>query len=183
MVEKIKYFTLIVGVLLTLCINNGMTQTVPVCPEVDCPGQCGMYLDKNQDGFCDYGSISLKIIKSSPNEQPKEKRNFDTPYHFITITGSLILLYLITFFLEKKKKIRKITHQRIWNVLLAITFLVSGLLGLLLVVFINYHYIPSYYMDIKVWHVEFGIGMAIISIFHLLWHLKYYKAIFTRKKK
>jgi len=119
--------------------------------------------------------------EAAPEEVQKKSR-FDTPYHLISISGGLILIYIITLILTNKKIMTRATHQKIWNTLLAITFLVSGLLGLLLVFFINYSYIPSYYMDIKVIHVEFGIGMAIICIFHLLWHLKYYKAIFKKPK-
>lgn len=119
--------------------------------------------------------------EATPEEVQKKSR-FETPYHLISISGSLILIYIITLILTNKKIMTKATHQKIWNILLAITFLVSGLLGLLMVFFINYSYIPSYYMDVKVIHVEFGIGMAIISIFHLLWHLKYYKAIFKKPK-
>lgn len=119
--------------------------------------------------------------EAAPEEVQKKSR-FDTPYHLISISGGLILIYIITLILTNKKIMTRATHQKIWNILLAITFLVSGLLGLLMVFFINYSYIPSYYMDVKVIHVEFGIGMAIISIFHLLWHLKYYKAIFKKPK-
>ncbi len=173
MVEKIKNLYLII--LLLFFSSLAIAQQDAECTQIDCPGRCGMYSDKNKDGFCDHGLLSDDLNK-------KNRNYFDNPYHLITISGSLILLYLVTLFLHKKRIIKKITHQRIWNILLAISFLVSGILGLLLVFFINYQYFPSYYLDIKTYHVEFGIAMAIISIFHLLWHLNYYKAIFTRKK-
>lgn len=144
-------------------------------------------LSEKQDSIieADIGTSNERAPTECPEAAPEEvqkKSRFDTPYHLISISGGLILIYIITLILINKKIITRATHQKIWNSLLAITFLVSGLLGLLLVFFINYNYIPSYYMDIKVIHVEFGIGMAIICIFHLLWHLKYYKAIFKKPK-
>ena len=66
------------------------------------------------------------------------------------------------------------THRKFWNYLLLVTFLVSGLLGLLSVVKVNYKLeIPGYENYLK-WHVSFGIAMVIISFLHLSWHLKYY---------
>jgi Predicted spermidine synthase with an N-terminal membrane domain len=31
------------------------------------------------------------------------------------------------------------------------------------------------------WHVEFGIGMAVTGLFHLIWHLNYYGKLFAKK--
>ncbi len=73
------------------------------------------------------------------------------------------------------------THRKFWNYLLLVTFLVSGLLGLLSVVKVNYKLdIPGYERYLK-WHVSFGIAMVIISFLHLSWHLKYYFS-FSKEK-
>lgn len=167
-----------------------VAQTTASCNRVDCTGECGMFVDNNGDGFCDQGRLSQPdsagvqqpTTTPAPTEKP-EKSKFDTPYHLISITGGLLVLYFISVFFVKKKKMKKITHRKIWNVALLITFLVSGLLGMVLVFFINYGYRPTFYRDIKVIHVEFGIGMSIITIYHIIWHINYFKTIFPKKKR
>lgn len=103
------------------------------------------------------------------------------PYFLFLISGTILFFYLLTWYLSKKKFITKQLHRQIWNVLLLFTFLVSGLLGLFLVVQINYHFAIPFYRDILYWHVQFGIGMSIICIIHVIWHLNYYAKAFFLK--
>lgn len=108
----------------------------------------------------------------NPHRGPRYQLIF---YSSLTTGGyllSLLLLYTGVF----SKKI----HRRIWNLLLLATFIMSGLLGLFLVVQINYKVLPSYYLQFLQWHVDFGIGMALISVFHIIWHFKYFKNMFKR---
>ncbi|MFO8077014.1 MAG: hypothetical protein R6U21_00005 [Thermoplasmatota archaeon] len=72
-------------------------------------------------------------------------------------------------------------HKKIWNVLLLITFLVSGIFGIILAILVSYGIRLSFYADLLFWHVEFGIAMAVISIFHMAWHWRYYKKMIMRK--
>jgi hypothetical protein len=64
---------------------------------------------------------------------------------------------------------------------LTLAFLVSGLLGILLVVRINYGPAIQLPFNILFWHVEFGIAMTLISIFHIIWHWQYFKGIIRLK--
>lgn len=104
-------------------------------------------------------------------------------YHLVPIALLLIILYLITYFLSKKNLIKKVTHRRIWNILLLITFLVSGILGILLVIRINFAVAINLPFNILFWHVEAGIAMTVISFFHAFWHWNYYKCIFKKRRK
>lgn len=104
-------------------------------------------------------------------------------YDLIPLGTISLILYLLTFFLSRIGTITKSTHRKIWNVLLLITFLVTGLLGLFLVVQLNYNLLFDWVRTLLYWHVEFGIGMAFISIFHILWHLKYFTHLFKAAKK
>ncbi len=102
-------------------------------------------------------------------------------YFFIPIALLLVVLYLISLILSKKKKIKAVQHRKIWNLLLLITFLVSGILGIFLVLKVSFGIeIPSY-SNALVFHVEFGIAMTFISIFHILWHWKYFRKMLTKK--
>lgn len=91
-------------------------------------------------------------------------------------------MYIISHILLKKKIINIVNHRKIWNILLLITFLISGILGILLVIRINFDTIIPLPFNILFWHVEAGIAMTVISVFHILEHLAYFKNIFRIKR-
>ena len=207
------------------------------CPQVDCPGICGRFVDADGDGFCDHGQLSAKETAAASVEQTAQAPKAPTPkkpavsasgetstvsqevteaaetpvvdetaagpatiaedtagneepaeapkpfrYPLFTILGITLGLYLLTFILVKADKMAKPTHRKIWNVTLGVTCLVSCLLGILLAFFINYGYRPTWYVNLLHWHVYFGIAMTLIAIFHIFWHLEYYKAVFKRNR-
>lgn len=148
------------------------------CPfdEVDCPypGDCIRYIDADNNGICDHSQIALEggDIEATSNKQSR------TVYHLVSISLFLILLYSITSILSKKKIISIINHRKIWNILLLITFLISGLLGILLVININFGVLIFASFDILFWHVEVGIAMFVICIFHIIERWHYFKNLF-----
>ena len=207
------------------------------CPQVDCPGICGRFVDADGDGFCDHGKLSAKEKATAPAEQtapaaqtPQPKKPVRTVsdesatatqevaetaeapvlettiaepeaateatngdeepaeapkpfrYPLFTILGITLGLYLFTSILVKTGKISKPTHRKIWNVTLGITCLGSCLIGLLLAFLINYGYRPTWYVSILHWHVYLGIAMTLIAIFHIFWHVEYFKAIFKSRR-
>ena len=103
-------------------------------------------------------------------------------YNTLRIALILLVIYLTTLFLSKQKKIKTFQHRKIWNFILLITFLISGIFGIILAITISYGIRLSFYSNLLFWHVEMGISMAIISIFHILWHLKYFKRMFNLNK-
>ena len=111
----------------------------------------------------------------------KNSANRKYPYLLVPILMFLLAFYIITLFLVNKKIIKLSTHRKIWNISLTVTFLVSGVLGLIMAFMINYGHIPDFYRILLKIHVDFGIAMAIIAVFHLLWHLNYYKVILKCK--
>jgi cation transport ATPase len=115
----------------------------------------------------------------SKTQTGKERRG----YHLVSIILILTIFYLATWSSAKSGKISLVQHRKIWNWLLLVTFLVSGLLGLLLVIRINYGLPITLPFNILYWHVEAGVAMAIISFFHIAWHWKYYASGFLKKKK
>ncbi len=103
-------------------------------------------------------------------------------YPLIEISALTLVLYLITWLLAKFKVFKISVHRKIWNTVLLITFLMSGILGLILVFQINYNILDDWYMTFLELHVDFGISMALISIFHVLWHTKYFLTMFKKRK-
>jgi len=147
------------------------------------PGECNRYIDIDNDQICDRSQfapedrdVEITNIQEINNKQDK------ITYHLLPISLILILLYFITHILSKKKIISIVNHRKIWNVLLLITFLISGILGILLVIEINFGIVIPSPFNILFWHVEIGIAMTVISIFHILWHWVYFKNILRIKR-
>lgn len=157
------------------------------CPkdEVDCPspGDCNRYIDVDNDEICDHSQPApedrdVEIINTQAREDENlianNKQNKMT-YHLVPISLILVLLYFITHILSKRKIISIVNHRKIWNILLLISFLISGLLGILLIIEINFGIKFPLPFNSLFWHVEVGIAMFVISIFHTFWHWGYFK--------
>lgn len=95
-------------------------------------------------------------------------------YHIIWILLLVLSAYFISNYLVRRGKIALIQHRRFWNYLLLTSFLISGLLGLLLAVIIEYALPVILYREFLWIHVESGIVMAILSTIHIIWHWRYF---------
>jgi len=102
-------------------------------------------------------------------------------YYFIPILVVVIIMYILTILLVKSQKISLFQQRRFWNLILLITFLVSGILGLILAFSLDQKITFGWYLPFLQLHVQFGIVMSIVSIFHLFWHLPYYSSILKNK--
>lgn len=100
--------------------------------------------------------------------------SFLTHYYVSPIALVFFLVYLASFILYKTKTIRMATHRKIWNVLLLATFLITGIFGLILTIQLDYDLPFQMPVNLLFWHVEAGIVMTLISLFHIGWHFKYY---------
>ncbi|MBR9679415.1 MAG: hypothetical protein GON13_04065 [Nanoarchaeota archaeon] len=136
------------------------------------PGECGRYVDTNDDSICDHSQVEPLIQNDALLIQGSAVNVFsiNEKYPFIIITVLLSIAYFISL---KIKMVSLPVKRKFWNVLLLVTFLVSAGLGVLLVLNINFGW-GWYVGDLLFWHVNFGIAMTIISIFHVLWHRNYY---------
>jgi len=125
------------------------------------PGQCARYIDANKNAFCD--------LSQATSGTP-----LNNNYRLFEIIIILTLLYGASVLLVNKKLITLSIHKKIWNLFLLITFLVSAILGILLVMKVNYGWqIPT--PGSLFWHTEAGIAMIVIAFFHIFWHWKYFK--------
>ncbi len=104
-------------------------------------------------------------------------------YALLPISIIVIAFYTLSFVLSRLGIVGRAGHRKFWNILLLLTFLVTGLIGLLLVVKINYKLEIPFYDELLAYHVEFGIAMAIIGFFHFIWHLNYYLHLFKGNPK
>ncbi|NQT74394.1 MAG: hypothetical protein HQ553_16755 [Chloroflexi bacterium] len=171
------------------------------CPrgQVGCeyPGRCPRYVDTDSDGICD-------LSQSSPSERSEirlvefETQSNDTSeavisvnnneaqnlgsigggsgldYRLLPIILLVSLLYGLSHLLSSKRIIKRVVHRKIWNFVLFVTFAMSAVLGLILILNIDLGMDISLPFNILYWHVEIGIVMGIVSMFHILWHWRYF---------
>lgn len=65
-------------------------------------------------------------------------------------------------------------QRRLWNWVLLASFAISGLTGMLMAFVIDSGGRIGHYADVLFWHVELGIAMAVVSLIHILLHLRYF---------
>jgi hypothetical protein len=102
-------------------------------------------------------------------------------YYVSPIAIAFLMVYILSFGLYKTKRMRFATHRKIWNVLLLATFMITGVMGLVLAVRLTYAAPFVLPFNLLFWHVEAGIAMTLISIFHLSWHMSYYAGLVRRR--
>ncbi|MCK9611521.1 MAG: hypothetical protein WC401_11050 [Bacteroidales bacterium] len=127
-------------------------------------------------------SANANFLQNNVNKN--ENKSYEIKkYDFFLIFSFCIFFYLFTWLLSKRKILKKSTHKRIWNSLLLLSFINTGLTGLFLVIQLNYLVLFEWFSKLLFWHVEFGISMAAISIVHILWHWKYFRNIIAKPKE
>lgn len=145
------------------------------------PGNCGRYIDSNADFICDHSQPEIEFSSGQPTASATPNRGKN--YNLILISAIVFPLYFTTFLLSKFRIIKLITHRKIWNVILLFSFLVVGSLGILLVMRISFGLNLNLPFNMLFWHVEAGIVMSMVAIFHILWHLSYFRSLFRHQKK
>ena len=133
------------------------------------PGQCGLYIDTNNNQICDHSEAPPKDIRSGSSVVSSQ--NSRSLFIFLTIA----IVTLATWFLTKKF-LRPLQFRLFWNLVLLATFLPVGVSGILL--FLNMQ-IPNF----KFWHNQLGIIFVIVGLLHLLARLNYFKQALGNKIK
>jgi hypothetical protein len=105
----------------------------------------------------------------------------ESPYIILPLAIGLVSLYAISFFLTKKNILTLANHKKIWNVALFLSFFVAGLTGMMQALRTNYGWFLKIPMDISFLHVELGIVMFFIAVFHIIWHSYYFKDFFKKR--
>lgn len=105
------------------------------------------------------------------------------PYHLILILAAALLLYLLTFGLYKLKVFERQEHRKIWNTLLLLAFILTGVLGILLTLQANYKWELDWLDAYTTIHVDAGVALVLIGLLHLFWHLDYYGKLFQKNNK
>lgn len=88
-------------------------------------------------------------------------------YDLISISITLIVAYLGSYFLYRKSYIKKSIHIRLWNILILITFLISAGAGLVLIGLAEYGVALPVSQELLYWHVQIAIAMFWVAICHI----------------
>ncbi len=149
------------------------------------PGSCGRFIDTDRDNICDNSQSApdkrIALAQNSPEKTESLPKVKKVGYDLFPISIVILLVYAFSLVLVRIKKINMLTHRRLWNTLLLISFLAVGLSGIFLVLRVNYGFEINWPFNLLFWHVETGITMAVIAIFHIAWHWPYFKSIFIKK--
>jgi hypothetical protein len=127
------------------------------------------------------GATVSSVLVAPPHATMAVPPKHEPVYDLIFVSIITLVLYFGTMLLYKREAIKWIHHRKIWNLLLLLTFLVSCLFGLFLVIQINYNVAMKAYGTLLYWHVEIGIAMTLIAVIHILWHITYFKKLLSKK--
>jgi hypothetical protein len=167
------------------------------CPLGPCAG-CGACFGFGVSAFSDEptvvsgttsGAISGAVdgdvtdLSVQVTSQNGSNVSFLTHYLVSPIALGFFVVYGSSFLLYKTKRMRVTTHRKVWNMLLLGTFLVTGIFGVILAIQLDYPLPFEIPIDLLFWHVEAGIAMTLISLFHLGWHFNYYRNLLRRTRR
>ena len=117
------------------------------------------------------------------NDQPSSQGDvsggeaYNPDYNVLPIALALVMLYLISYLLYDSKIIRKVRYKQIWSIVLVGSMLISGITGIILVLITDYGVQFNLNFNLLFWHVETGIIMAIVLLFHIHIHWNKFKRI------
>ena len=94
-------------------------------------------------------------------------------YDLLPIALTLIFAYFLSYALYRRNIINKTLHVRLWNIILLIIFLFTGIMGIILAGFIDFGITDPF--DLIFWHSEVGIALSIILFFHLQYYWSTFK--------
>ncbi len=88
-------------------------------------------------------------------------------FHILPITIIVIGSYLFTYYLFKNGILKPKQHKRIWNILVTIGYIGTGLTGVLLTLMIKLGISTVYNPGITYWHAELALLMVLGTFIHL----------------
>ena len=103
-------------------------------------------------------------------------------YEIVIPSIPFVAGYLVTYVLYKTGLIRKSIHVNLWNFILFSAFLVTGGAGFILMILLDLGLFTPLNLGLLYWHVEFGITMALVTIFHILIYWKSTRRLFTGRR-
>ncbi len=95
-------------------------------------------------------------------------------YNVIGTGLTAIVLYSISYIFYRTKIFSLQFHRRLWNFILAGTFILTAIAGIFLALQINYKWDIPVIKSILKWHVEMGTGLSVTGFLHFFRHLSFF---------
>jgi len=131
------------------------------------PGQCALYIDENQDGFCD-NSQDIPDLAGSINT------GFTTKYYVWQIVLGFIIFELMGISLIQYNKLKQVLWRKINNYGLLISFIVVFFTSLIILANLA-AIIKAANLRLIIWlHAESGLIMILFSVEHLIRRWRYF---------
>lgn len=151
------------------------------------PGECGRYIDTNNDNICDHSQTSAETAQtdSLSGNQPlaadkAQKRNDYYFWQMVLLAGAA---WLSSALLIKTGKLSLSNQRKFWNFLLFASFLATAATSIIMLLNESYGASVKVPFNLVFWHIESGLAMIIISVFHIFWHIPYIKSYFPKKNR
>ncbi len=87
-------------------------------------------------------------------------------YTIFNVTLPLIGVYILTYTLYRNGRLRRSFHVNLWNLIILIAFLISGIGGFILLFLLENGIRFSLNSQLLYWHVEAGLALVLVTIFH-----------------
>ena len=100
-------------------------------------------------------------------------------YDLVLIAVPLVIAYILTYVFYRRNIIRKTLHNRIWNLIFFISFILTAGLGTVQAGLSDFAISFPLVLDLNYWHIEFGIVFAVILFFHLSDNWSTFKKLIT----
>ena len=155
------------------------------------PGDCGRYIDTNNDGICDQSQPNpatsqnqeVENNETSTTEEQLLSEETITEKSILTNKNIIILIasFLITALgiittkiLTKKQLLSTMKEKILWNILLLIFFMPSAITGVLLTLMVDFPILREISINFIELHSYTSFFFMWISGYHILWHTTYY---------
>lgn len=101
-----------------------------------------------------------------------------TNYYVIPISLIIIGGYLFTYYLFKRGILKQHKHRRIWNLLVTLGYVGTGVTGVILTLMVNLGIKTALNQPITYWHVELAILMVVGTLVHIHIYWRPFKNMF-----
>jgi hypothetical protein len=91
--------------------------------------------------------------------------------------------YLVTYSLYRLNIIKKSIHVNIWNMIIGLAFLISAGAGFILLIMLELGLTLPISQPLLYWHVELGVTLVLVTIFHFHTYWRSSKTMFIAAKK
>ncbi len=91
--------------------------------------------------------------------------------------------YALTYSLYKLDIIKRSIHINVWNLIILLAFIISGGAGFILLILMELGIKMPINQPLLYWHVELGVTLALVTIFHVHTYWKSARTMFVAAKR